>query len=194
MHGHHCALHIGGERFEVFAYETEIRDVYGVVVLEGIGIDAEEVHVSGVEGKVGISEHVAVDIGTGAQTVVVAKECNVGHAEVFEDVALHFEFAGHSKVRQVAAVEHKVDVVSCINTFHCGFCLVVPSLSVADENKAYGLFSGRCGLNAFDVLRIDVAFPFHPRIVGMVVDEFAGGKGCASEKEYSLRNPKKYLV
>ena len=107
------------------------------------------------------------------------------YAESLEDVALDLEFARHPEVCQVAAVEDEVDVVAGIDAFYGSFCLVVPPLRVADEYKAYGLLSGSGGLDAFDVLCVNVAFPIHPRIVGMVVYEFAGGKGSASEKECS---------
>ena len=136
----------------------------------------------------------AVDVGARAEAVVVSEQCDIGYAQSLKDVALNLEFACHPEVCQVAAVENEVDVVAGIDALYGRLCLVVPPLRVADEYEAYGLLSGCGGFNAFDVLRVDVAFSVHSRIIGMVVYEFAGGKGQASEKERSPRKPKKYLV
>ena len=187
VHGHDGAGDFGRERLAVGTDVGEVGDGGGVVVLEGVGIEAEEMGVAGVEAEIGVAEDPAVGVGPGSEAVVVADEDHVGHAELFEDVALELELVGEAEVADVAAVDHEVHVGAEVDALHGGAGLVVPALGVADEHELHLLLAAAALLDLRDVVAVAVVRPAGAGVVGVDVDEVAGG-----EAEGRGRHPEEF--
>ena len=105
---------------------------------------------------------------------MVADEGHVGHAEAVHDVALPQEFVRQAEVAHVAAVDDEVDVVPPVHVVDEVFRLVIPALRVAHGDESDSVFAETGCLYLFDVVSVDVSFPFDAHVVGVVVNQVAG--------------------
>ena len=88
-----------------------------VVVLHGVGVQTDEAHVGGRECEVGRSENLLEHRFARTLAVVIAQQADVRYAQAVEDVALPHELFFQPEIREVAAVEHEVDVVAGVERF-----------------------------------------------------------------------------
>ena len=107
--------------------------------------------VAHVETEIGLAENPLKHVLARAQAVVVAQQNDKRHVQLAEDVALQFKFARHPKVADVAAVQHKVNVASRVDTLHRFARLVVPALRVADKYEPHRIAASIQLLNALDI-------------------------------------------
>ena len=172
MHGHDGAAHGGGQGGPVVADEGEVGDGHGVVVLQGVGVEGDEMGVAGVEGEVFGPEHGAEDEDAVTQMVVVADEANVGGLEALQFVAHEFKLLRRTEVGEVAAVDDEIDAAG-VDAADGVVGLVVPALGVAQHGEGHAVAAGHGGLYALNVLFVDLPYPMIVGIVGMDVDEVA---------------------
>ena len=137
MHGCDGAAGVGACLAYVLFYIVKVGDGLRVVVFECVGVEAYEMHKRGVEAEVVVAVYPVIDVFARAQAVVVAYDAHERPAETHQYLALPHKFFGEPEVRLVAKVNHKVNAVACIDVVYYLFGLVIPSLGVRDDGKAY---------------------------------------------------------
>ena len=176
VHAEDGAVELVGAVGQLRLDELEVGHRLRIVVFDGIGVEADELHPSGNEGEVGIAEHLAVGFFAGAQTVVIAQQDDVRHVELVQNVALPQKFVGEAEVARVAAMNHEVDVVAAVEVLHEVFGFVVPSLRVAHDGNAQRGLVPAIGFNQGNVMVVDIGFSADADVVGVVVDELAAAQ------------------
>lgn len=189
VHDHDGLFGPGGEAVDLTFEKVEVRDGRVVVELQRIGVQADEAHVAGREGKIDLAENLGENPLAGSQTVVVAQQDDVRNIQTIEDVALPLELVAHAEIGQIARVDHEVDVIAGVDGFHGIFGLVVPPLRVADLRETDRPPALARRLDAGDVAGVDTRRTVDAGIVGVVFD-LAGGQEYSGQKrkEFGFHN------
>ena len=147
-----------GVRARLLEHEIEIG--YGLVevVLQGVGVQTEKEDAAGNEGEIGRPVHLVIDIDSGAQTVMVADQRDIGHVELAQDLALFDKFLRRSVIGKVAAMDHKIGFAASVDVCHHVGGLVIMSLSIAGDNDPQRVFalaqlSDLAGIAGVEVIR-----------------------------------------
>lgn len=180
MHGHDGARHARRQGIAVGADKGEIGHGDGIVVLEGVRVETQDMEVPRIEGEVGRAEEVAVDIGSRSQAVVIAEQHDIGHMEFFENIALKFKLTGHTEIGEITTVDDEVDVATRIDGAHAIVRFVIPALGVTDHGEAHRVASGTLLFDAGRIAAVDVMGAVHAGVVGMIVNEVTARQadGC----------------
>lgn len=171
MHGHDGARHTRWQGIAIGADKGEIGHGDGIVVLEGVRVEAQDMEVARIEGEVGRAEEVAVDIGSRSQAVVITEQHDIGHMEFFENIALKFKLAGHTEIGEVTTVDDEVDVATRIDVTHAVVRFVIPALGVTNHGEAHRVASGTLLFDAGGIAAVDVMRAMHTGVVGMIVNQ-----------------------
>lgn len=184
MHAHHGAVEIGGIGRTFRLHEVEVRHRARVIVLDGIGVEAYELHPSGYETEIRVSEDDLIRLVARSQTVVVAQQYHRRHLQFLQSVAGPFHLSGSPEVRDVAAMNHEIDaILSAVDIVHLGFQVVEPLVAIADYGKSDGILALHRLFNLSYILGIYVGFTVHPHIVGVYVEH-----GIASPQHHHTRD------
>ena len=165
---------------EPYSCSRKSKSGTGVVVFHGVGVQTDEAHVGGRECEVGRSENLLEHRFARTLAVVIAQQADVRYAQAVEDVALPHELFFQPEIREVAAVEHEVDVVAGVERFDGFFGFIVPALRVADHGETHGLPAAAGGFDAGDVLGVDILLSAYVGVVGVVFDMVAA---CGEQRK-----------
>ena len=179
MHAHHGAVEVEriGRAFRL--HEVEVRHRTGVVILDGIGVEADELYLSGDEAEVGIAVDGLIGLVARAQAVVVAQQYHRRHLEFQHSFSCPLHFAGSAEVGDVAAVDYEVDaVLASVDIIYGIHEVVVPLMAVADHGKPDGILALHRLLYLLYVLGIQIGFALYANIVRVNIEY-----GIAARKE-----------
>ena len=179
MHAHHGAVEVEriGRAFRL--HEVEVRHRTGVVILDGIGVEANELYLSGDEAEVGVAVDGLIGLVARAQTVVVAQQHHRRHLEFLHSFSCPLHFAGSTEVGDVAAVDHEVDaVLAAVDVINRLLQVIVPLMAVADYGKPDGILALHRLLYLLYVLGIQIGFALYANIVRVNIEY-----GIAARKE-----------
>lgn len=171
MHGHDGARHTRRQGIAIGADKGEIGYGDGIVVLEGVRVEAQDMEVARIEGEVGRAEEVAVDIGSRSQAVVITEQHDIGHMEFFENIALKFKLTGHTEIGEITTVDDEVDIATRIDGTHAVVRFVIPALGVADHGEAHRVASGTLLFDAGGIAAVDVMRAMHAGVVRMIINQ-----------------------
>ena len=150
---------------------TQIGYGIGEIILQGVGVKANETRWTSYEREVFLAEHDAVNIFPAADTVVVAQYHDIRNTEFVEDPLLPFKLFSHAEIGKVAAMHDEIEVVPEIDMRHFILGLIVPPLCVADDSKTDLLFPACVALYFLDVTGIDILLPVDFAVIRMHIDE-----------------------
>ena len=82
VHGYHCASHGRGQFAAYLSDVSEVGYGGGIVILEGVGIDAEKLRIACRKGEIRVSKEVTVGVCSRTEAIVVPEQNYVGYAEL----------------------------------------------------------------------------------------------------------------
>lgn len=174
MHGDDGARDGGGDAVDVALNVVEVRDIVGIVVFEGIGVEADKMEKSGIETEIVRAVDFMIGVFAGAEAIMISDDAEKRHFETGHDVSLPNKLFGESEVGLVAGMNHEIDMSVSIDGVDKKLCFVVPALGVADLCKANGVLMGTGILNAVNHLLREMGGTVNMSIVGMIFNEVAG--------------------
>ena len=145
---------------------VEVRYCRHVIVLRGIGVEANELDTSGNERIVEtVSKCRLPYLIARTEEVVVANKHNVRLVECLEDIVAPFKLAGGAGIGEVATVNNKVDAVVDIDGRYFILKLRMPQMRVTDKRHAQRIAVLELLFNDRDILRIEI---LPTRIMGVI--------------------------
>ena len=153
--------------------KLEIRNGPGVVILDGVGVQTDELYPPGNECEVGITENGTVSLFSCTEAVMVADQGHIGYFKLIHDIPLPNEFFGYAEITHVTAMDHEIYVVPLIEVVYKIDSFVIPALGVTHCHEAERCLALAVFFYLLDVVCVDVCLSADVHIVRMVVYQVA---------------------
>ena len=157
-------------------HEVEVGHGSHVVVLRGIGVQADELDASGNETEVLRAEHDIIALIARTEEIVIAYEGDVWCMQPAKHITSPDELLRHTSVRQVAEMHHKVYVCMTVNICHLVFRFRIPAVCVAYEGNTQRVLIQAAWLYLCNVVGVDARLAIKAHIVGMHLKHIVAGR------------------
>ena len=74
---------------------------------------------------------------------------------------------GSSEIRDVASMNHKIDIFTFVDVRYHGLCFVIPPLSITDKGNTERFLVFQVFFDEFDVLFVEILFSTYICIIRM---------------------------
>ncbi len=170
MHTYHRSVEVERIGGALFFHKVEVRHRARIVVLDGIGVEAQKLHSACDKAEVWIAEHYLIGLVACAQTVVIAKQYNKRSFQLLQLLTSPLEFLCGTKVCHIAQMHHEVDAVALlIDVVHLFHEVVEPLVTVADDGEADGVLALHRLLYLLDICGIHILVAVHMHIVRVYI-------------------------
>ena len=82
VHGEQSTPCFGWKRITLRFQKIEVGDRFRIVILQSVGIQADETHITGCKAEVWVTEHTVEHLFSRAQAIVIADETDVGRCSI----------------------------------------------------------------------------------------------------------------
>lgn len=168
MHTYYCSVEIERVGSTLFFHEVEIWHWARIVILDGIGVEAQELYPACDEAEVGIAKHHFIGLVACTQTVMVAKQHNKWSLQLLQFLTSPLEFLCGTKIGYIPKMHHKVDAVTfLVDVIHLLDEVIEPLVTVADDSEADGILTFYRTFYLLDIRGIHILVAVHMHIVRM---------------------------
>lgn len=109
-------------------HKSEIRNGFGIIIFQCIGIQADKLHIARNEREIGRAEYGFLCFFPCAEAVMISNQDHIRYFKSIHNISLPKKLFRHSEVTHVSAMNDEINIIPFINLFHKLFRLVIPAL------------------------------------------------------------------